>query len=358
MQRTSHFRTVKSSNIPQSIFDLSFDTQSANGDDSNSIISSTFLSFDEEIVNSHTNRRTLAKANSDNNNEGLSQSAVSREKVDSTAADETLGSTLDPIIENMRSLAITKTPITSPKPSTPSSNIKTNQQTFTENTARALKINEEKVRCVSQTDMDCQIILREILSEEKIYLKELEDLLHDLSKLLKLSDARRKELGLWGLNMEHLMSLFHTCEHIHRVNQNHLYYSLNSQQLSHGSPFTAIVNIFRSWLTNASGLYVKYASHSPHGNLLMLRIEKDSIISEMSRINHAWLYYLRRPLRRIESYDSYIRRILELSESSNQSHEFGGIKQMFDRVKRQVEAYCLVILPVSKNVYLEKKTWA
>ena len=358
MQRTSHFRTVKSSSIPESVFDLSFDTQRINRDDSNSMISSTFFSFDDEIVNSHTYRRALTKAYAmgDNINGSQSQSAVGKRGAGSTAADETLGSTLDPIVdewldptsEKTRSLAITKIPIASLKSSTSSSTSNTNQ-TLTENIARSLEVNEKDVRCINQTDIDYQIILCEILSEERNYLKELKNLLHDLSILSSVSDARRKKLRLRGLNMNHLMSLFNTCEQIYQANQEYLYDPLNLHEFSEGPLLTAILDSFQNWLKKSSGLYVKYAYHSPHVNSLMLRMEQHSIMSKMSRINHAWLYYLCRPLRRIESYDLYLRRILEISESSNRNYEVGGIKQLFDKLKRHVESCCLIILPISKN---------
>ena len=61
VQQNSHFRVTKPLRAPQSIFDLSFTTQSIPYDDEGSMIGSTLFTFDDEVVNSQAYRRALTK---------------------------------------------------------------------------------------------------------------------------------------------------------------------------------------------------------------------------------------------------------------------------------------------------------
>ena len=69
VQRTSRFRTTRASRAPQSIFEMSFSTQSIRVRDGDSVISSTLFSFDDEIVNSQAYRQALAKASASSRDE-------------------------------------------------------------------------------------------------------------------------------------------------------------------------------------------------------------------------------------------------------------------------------------------------
>lgn len=75
VQRSSHFRTARTSRAPQSIFEMSFATQSIHSGDGSSVISSAVFSFDDEIVNAQAYRRVLAKASASSNDVNQTQSA-------------------------------------------------------------------------------------------------------------------------------------------------------------------------------------------------------------------------------------------------------------------------------------------
>jgi hypothetical protein len=75
VQRTAIFRAKQMSQAPASIFDLSFATHPVGNGDGSSIFSSTFFTFDDEIVNSLAYRRVMAKAHARSNHEESSQSA-------------------------------------------------------------------------------------------------------------------------------------------------------------------------------------------------------------------------------------------------------------------------------------------
>lgn len=62
VERTKQLRISRGSQAPESIFDMSFTTQSIRTSDQTSIISSTFFTFDDELVNAPVYRRTLARA--------------------------------------------------------------------------------------------------------------------------------------------------------------------------------------------------------------------------------------------------------------------------------------------------------
>lgn len=109
VQRFSHFRTARTSRAPQSIFEMSFATQSIHSGDGSSVIGSACFSFDNEIVNAQAYRRVLAKAFASSNDVNQTQSAGINHGAD-PAADRVLpsarqllnpenpqlGSTLDP----------------------------------------------------------------------------------------------------------------------------------------------------------------------------------------------------------------------------------------------------------------------
>lgn len=89
-QRTSHFRAMKPSHIPESIFDDSSTIESINSGNVNSMLSSTPFSFDDEIVNSQCYRRVLAKAYANN------YGNRNKHNADLIAADRTLDSVGQP----------------------------------------------------------------------------------------------------------------------------------------------------------------------------------------------------------------------------------------------------------------------
>ncbi|KAI0151621.1 hypothetical protein GGR57DRAFT_503888 [Xylariaceae sp. FL1272] len=62
VQKTRHLRTSRESRAPESIFDMSFSTQSIKLADNASVMSTTFFTFDDELVNAPAYRRTLARA--------------------------------------------------------------------------------------------------------------------------------------------------------------------------------------------------------------------------------------------------------------------------------------------------------
>ena len=93
VERTAHFRTSKASQAPQSIFDMSFATQSIHQGDGSSVISSTFFSFDNEIVNAQAYRRVLAKAYG--SRQGQDQTETTNSNKDSfTAVEDSSSKTL------------------------------------------------------------------------------------------------------------------------------------------------------------------------------------------------------------------------------------------------------------------------
>jgi hypothetical protein len=85
VQRTSHFRAARASRAPQSIFDMTFATQSIHYGDAGSVVSSTLFSFDDEIVNSQAYRRALAKAYANSSAGDQTQSAGSNHGADPVA---------------------------------------------------------------------------------------------------------------------------------------------------------------------------------------------------------------------------------------------------------------------------------
>lgn len=245
------------------------------------------------------------------------------------------------LLKETRSLNITSIPVSKTEPSSSQTALNLKQKTFTEDSAKAW---ETMGKNIDQIEIDCQIILHEIFSDEKRYLKELEKLLHDLAALLKVSETRWAQLGLCEFNMDHLVSLAHICEHIYRVNQKFLYEPFKLLQMSEGPWLTAILKIFRDWLKQSSGLYIKYVFHHPHGNTFMLQLENCELMKEMSTMYQLWPHYLSIPLRRIESYDLYLERIFKISDRWNTNHELGEIEQSFDRLKCHVESCCLAMI--------------
>lgn len=66
VQQTTRFRTTRPSRAPQSIFDMSFTTQSLHHGDESSIISSTRFLFDDEVINSQVYRRAFTRVSARN----------------------------------------------------------------------------------------------------------------------------------------------------------------------------------------------------------------------------------------------------------------------------------------------------
>lgn len=78
-QHTSRFCLTKAPRAPQSIFEMSFATQSIYYGDSGSVLSSTLFSFDDEIVNSQAYRRALTKVYASNREEKHMQNEIANQ---------------------------------------------------------------------------------------------------------------------------------------------------------------------------------------------------------------------------------------------------------------------------------------
>ena len=176
VERTSHFRIARASHAPQSIFDMSFATQSLHLGDGGSMISSTFFSFDNEIVNSQAYRRALAKAFANNNNGNRTQSAGSDHGAD-LAADRVLASgqqmntELDSetirLSEVTRSPTVSDTPILSPTPSDPLMAFMSEAQTPEQDWATTWAIKKRDIEGVRHNEVKRQKTLHEIITTER-----------------------------------------------------------------------------------------------------------------------------------------------------------------------------------------------
>jgi hypothetical protein len=399
VQRTSHFRAGRASRAPQSIFDMSFATQSIHYGDGGSVISSTLFSFDDEIVNSQAYRRALAKAYANSNDEGQTQSAGSNHGADSVAdrvltsaqqssdpgrggdpglslrlpgaGDTQSGSTLNPTnteldneatrLSETRSLTVSDTPVLSPTPSDPLMAFMFEKQTYEKDWATVWAIERTDIEGVRKIEVDRQHFFQEIITSESRYLRSLQ-VLRYLYKYRLVLDLPMTELAGHSHNLSFISRNFPGCEDIYHANKTLLYDPLKSRQSSEGPWLSTLWDIFQNWLKQSGDFYIEYASLYPKVNYAVRKEAKQnarfSRFLDQSREHRlserlVWDYYLKSPLTRLQRYCQLLQAVLRGSDRSDPRHKCGELEQLIEDMRGFVARCDVAIKQSSEEVEID-----
>ncbi|KAI1200447.1 Dbl homology domain-containing protein [Nemania serpens] len=319
VERTKQLRISRGSQAPESIFDMSFTTQSIRTSDQTSIISSTFFTFDDELVNAPVYRRTLARAyavlkmeedtqqtDSDDvktiTGEGRHDDGPSMNNLHSGAS----AGTVSRVTDFVQMPASKRTPLYT---ITPTDLFEAFERgSYLEFTYPDwLTLWDLRTRDVSGADkheIERQAMLREMVTSEINFM-------YSLWVLEKLYRQRWMRTPGYASGGQSDQSLFPDCDDICEANQTLLLGPMLAREVAEGPWVSGYWDIFHSWLVQSANLYVRYTEQLPRTEYrIRTKAAGDPVFSQFlqdgrqdSRSHRLeWNTYVMSPIVRFQRY--------------------------------------------------------
>ncbi|KAL8861213.1 MAG: hypothetical protein Q9178_002429 [Gyalolechia marmorata] len=297
VQQNSHFRVTRPLRTPQSIFDLSFTTQSIPYDDEGSMISSTLFTFDDEVINSQAYRRALTKV-----------SAHSKEMVNSPNANSGHGA--DPAVKVI--------------------------------SAAAQQSKDSAPEAASTSDVMRQQLFHELIVTEHLYLRLLQSFRYLYKQRMMLDFSPRTFGGPEPSEVIRTIANFTSFEDIFHAHRTLLYDPLKSRQSTEGPWLSTFWDILRNWMNQSVDVYIQYITLFPtvhsvwrqeeRRNPTFSRFLRESSEHKLS-YGCSWESYLRTPIARLQEYPLLLHQILKASDKLNPNHHCDDLEGLIKDLK-------------------------
>ncbi|KAL8770328.1 MAG: hypothetical protein Q9209_003964 [Squamulea sp. 1 TL-2023] len=368
VQRTSQFRVRRPSRAPKSIFDVSFTTQSLHYGEEDSVISSTFFHFDDEVVNSQAYRRAFVKASAKSPENDATQHARDDRGSDVavnglfTAAEHSANTGANAnMLENSSSstiwnptsrlsrdaqvLSVLDRDVPTPTSSDHLTTFMLGDLFLGKDKANWLSdcpITIAEIEAVENREVKRQEVLQEIITTERSYLRQLQIFWYLYKYRLSLPDFALGVCNWQTLSKEPFaVKDFPGFEAIYHVHRTLLYDPLRLRQGLEEPWLSDCWDIFRDWMKQAKPCYLEYMSDSPlitsivHAELrknpwlvqFLEQCQKHPLSNEWS-----WETYLKIPSIRLQQYSFYIKALLKLTDQNNPKHYSSELQKLLEEL--------------------------
>ncbi|KAL8904651.1 MAG: hypothetical protein Q9171_006972 [Xanthocarpia ochracea] len=365
VQQNSHFRATRPLRTPQSIFDLSFTTQSMPYNDRGSMISSTLFTFDDEVVNSQAYRRALTKASTHSEKVGNSPNADNGHgadpavKIISAAAQKSKDS--DPTLLSQSSLSAptSHATITLPEKTqslaplselvlspTPRDELMTflseDPGARREGWASYWAIPAIASEAASTLDVMRQQLFHELIITEHLYLRQLQSFRYLYKQRVMLDFSPRTFGGPEPSEVILTIANFPSFEDIFHAHRMLLYDPLKSRQSTEGPWLSTFWDILRNWMDQSVNVYLKYLSLFPTVHYVLRKEERRNptfsrLLRESSEhklsFGYSWEACLRIPIARLQTYPLLLHQILKASDKLNPNHHCDDLAGLIKDLK-------------------------
>ncbi|KAL8785349.1 MAG: hypothetical protein Q9213_003414 [Squamulea squamosa] len=368
VQRTSQFRVRRPSRAPQSIFDVSFTTQSLHYGEEESVISSTFFRFDDEVVNSQAYRRVFIKASSKNQENYATQHARDDDGADltvngpSTAAEHSAntgananvsknspGSTIwnptSSSSQETHSLPALDRPILAQTSSDHLTTFMLEDLILGKDKANWLSdcpITVAEIEAVEDLEVKRQEVLQEIITTERTYLRQLQIFRYLYKHRLSLPDFASRVCD-WQTPSKEPFAVkdFPGFEAIYHVHRTLLYDPLKLHESLEEPWLSDCWDIFREWMKQAKSCYLEcisvfplvhyIVSHELRTNPRLFEFLEQCQKHPLSS-GWSWETYIKIPIRRLQQYSMYLEVLLKLSDQNNPKHYYSELQKLLEEL--------------------------
>ncbi|KAL8915652.1 MAG: hypothetical protein Q9172_006794 [Xanthocarpia lactea] len=380
VQQNSHCRVTRPLRTPQSIFDLSFTTQTIPYDNEESMISSTLFTFDDEVVNSQAYRRALTKASTHSKKTDNSPNADNGRGVDpavkvlSAAAEQSKDSgraqsflfghysdSADPTLLSQSSLTapISHSTVALPEKAqslpplselvlspTPRDELMTflseDPGARREGWASYWAIPATAPEAASTLDVMRQQLFHEIIITEHLYLRQLQSFRYLYKQRMMLDFSPRMFGGPEPNEVILTIANFTSFEDIFHAHRALLYDPLKSRQSTEGPWLSTFWDILRNWMDQSVNVYLKYISLFPTVHYVLRQEERRNptfsrFLRESSEhklsYGYSWESCLKIPIARLRKYPLLLQLILKASDKLNPSHHYDDLVGLIKDLK-------------------------
>lgn len=372
VDRTRRFRTAKQSRAPESIFDMSFTTLSIHQGDGGSVFSNTMFQFDDEIINSQTYRRTLARAYAAIEDRADEETAESSKN--DRPASERDTRTQSVISTNSSDTALGSNLVGSHEQDYEAGDIVEEVPAYEEDIERFLKrqsiytvympewagqwkMSNQEISGVPKRQLERQFIIHELIQTERRYLKQLLILryLYKHRWILTFGPER------W--DTPKMTNGFPGGERIFQLNKKHVYEPLIARQASQGPWILSVADIFENWASLSAPAYLEYSeTFAEYHDFITNTARNNAAFSQFlsQARNHIlsdrldWTTYLKAPLDRLQRYILLLEVILKKSDRQNPDHEFDRMEKVIASIRASLVRCDVTISQARKSITIQR----